>query len=203
MSDGLTTMMDLMRHGEPVGGRRYRGQTDDPLSETGWRQMRAAVGDQAPWHTVVSSPLSRCMEFAKELTERHGLPLEVDVRIKELGYGEWEGLTPDELLAADPDILQRFRNDPLRHAPPGAEPLAVFRERVLAAWEELGERHQGKHVLVIAHAGVIRLVVNHILGGTMDRLFRLHVPCAGITRIRIDHAAGLIVPQLMFHAGSL
>ncbi|MEW6253578.1 MAG: histidine phosphatase family protein, partial [Planctomycetota bacterium] len=63
----MSTLIDLMRHGEPVGGRRYRGQVDDPLSEKGWAQMRAAVGEAAPWHHVVSSPLLRCREFAETL----------------------------------------------------------------------------------------------------------------------------------------
>ncbi|MHB1590203.1 MAG: histidine phosphatase family protein [Sulfuricella sp.] len=40
-----STTIDLIRHGEPVGGRRYRGRTDDPLSEKGWNQMWTAVGD--------------------------------------------------------------------------------------------------------------------------------------------------------------
>ena len=40
MSEKIVTRIDLIRHGEPVGGRRYRGQIDDPLSEKGWKQMR-------------------------------------------------------------------------------------------------------------------------------------------------------------------
>ncbi|MEK6748901.1 MAG: histidine phosphatase family protein, partial [Pseudomonadota bacterium] len=39
-----TTVVDMIRHGEPVGGKRYRGHRDDPLSDIGWRQMREAVG---------------------------------------------------------------------------------------------------------------------------------------------------------------
>ena len=56
MSDPLSTVIDLLRHGEPLGGRRYRGQRDDPLSEQGWRQMRASVGGYREWQAVVSSP---------------------------------------------------------------------------------------------------------------------------------------------------
>ena len=49
MPHKLITTLDLMRHGEPVGGRRYRGRTDDPLSEKGWNQMWTAVGDYRGW----------------------------------------------------------------------------------------------------------------------------------------------------------
>lgn len=199
----LTTTIDLMRHGEPVGGRRYRGQLDDPLSEKGWQEMRAAVGDHRPWDAIVSSPLSRCRAFAEELSARTGLTLVIEPRLKELGFGEWEGRSAEELSARDPDILVRFWQDPLNHTPPGAEPLAAFRDRVLAAWEELLVRHAGQHLLVITHAGVIRMLVRHALDMPLERLFRLHVPSAGLTRLRVEHNGANILPKLLFHAGRL
>ncbi len=71
MSQVVTTV-DLLRHGEPEGGNKYRGALDDPLSELGWAQMRAATGDRCPWQAIVSSPLRRCAAFARELANRHG-----------------------------------------------------------------------------------------------------------------------------------
>ena len=76
------TCIDLLRHGEPVGGRRYRGQIDDPLSDTGWQQMRAALADRRDWDIIYTSPLRRCAEFAGELAARHGLPLASDPRLQ-------------------------------------------------------------------------------------------------------------------------
>jgi iron complex transport system substrate-binding protein len=55
MPHKLITTLDLMRHGEPVGGRKYRGQLDDPLSKKGWAQMRRAVGEHCPWQAGVPS----------------------------------------------------------------------------------------------------------------------------------------------------
>jgi len=203
MSRKLITTFDLMRHGEPVGGRKYRGQTDDPLSEKGWAQMRDAVGNHCPWQAVISSYLSRCADFSRELAERHQLPLEIDARLIELGFGAWEGRTPDELTAADPETLNRFRSNPLMHAPPGAEPLTAFRDRIISAWDSLLERHDGKHVLVVAHAGVIRMIVAHVLNVPLQHLFRLQVLNAGITRIRVEKHDGQLFPQLLFHGGNL
>ena len=73
MTQSVTTTLDLLRHGEPVGGSRYRGQTDDPLSDKGWAQMRDAVGDVHPWDHIITSPLSRCSDFAHELAARHNI----------------------------------------------------------------------------------------------------------------------------------
>lgn len=198
-----TTTIDLIRHGEPVGGRRYRGQVDDPLSEKGWRQMREAVADHCPWQRIVSSPLIRCAAFAEELAKRHGLPLQLEPRLQEIGFGEWEGKTADELLAQDPQCLWRFYRDPLNNTPPGAETLAAFRDRVIAAWDELLQQHAGRHVLVVGHAGMMRMILRHVLDMPLERVFRLQVANACITRIEVDGHGPDALPRLLFHDGVL
>lgn len=203
MSTIISTTVDLMRHGEPVGGRRYRGQIDDPLSDRGWAQMRDAVADHCPWSAVISSPLLRCAEFGRELAARHDLPLTLDARLMELGFGEWEGRTAEELMRDDPERLARFWRDPITHRPPGGESLAAFRERVVGAWEQLLAERAGKPLLVVCHAGVIRMIVRHVLDMPLDRLFRIQVPSAGLTRIRVDGSGADALPKLVFHAGHL
>ena len=198
-----TTTIDLIRHGEPVGGRRYRGQIDDPLSEKGWRQMREAVGDACPWDVIVSSPLIRCRAFADELAQRHGLPVSFDARFKEIGFGVWEGKTADEISADDPDALMRFYADPVRYRPQGAEPLSDFEARIGAGLSALLKQHEGRHVLVVGHAGVIRMILRHALGIPVANIFRIQVPNAGLTRLEYHRHAGDFTARLLFHAGSL
>ena len=202
MPDTITTI-DLIRHGEPVGGHKYRGQSDDPLSEKGWAQMRTAVGEHRPWDVIISSTLSRCAAFASELAQRHALPLEFDARLMEIGFGEWEGRTAAEVTAQDPALLKRFWSDPLNNVPPGAELLTAFRDRVIPAWDEILARHSGKHILIVGHAGVIRMVVRHVLDMPLQRVFRITVPNAGITRIRVENDGEQTLPTLLFHAGAL
>lgn len=180
------TLIDMLRHGEPVGGRRYRGQTDDPLSEKGWRQMRAATAGERPWTAIVSSPLSRCRAFAEELAGETGLPLAFDDRLKEVGFGIWEGKTPDELKEADPDCVFNFKRDPVACRPQGAEAIADFYDRVGAAYQDLLAAHAGGHVLVVAHAGVIRMVICRVLGLAPEHAYRIQVASAGIARFRIE-----------------
>jgi alpha-ribazole phosphatase/probable phosphoglycerate mutase len=197
------TTVDLLRHGEPVGGARYRGRQDDPLSDAGWRQMRAAVGDHRPWQAIVSSPLARCRAFAEELAARHGLPLDVDERWQEIGFGEWEGCTAEDLQAREPERLSRFWRDPLNHPPPGGEPLAVFAERIHAAWRTLLARHAGRQVLLVGHAGGIRLVLQQVMSFPLARLLAIEVPYAALTRVQVKHHAAGDLPGLVFHAGAL
>jgi alpha-ribazole phosphatase/probable phosphoglycerate mutase len=199
----MKTTIDLIRHGEPVGGKKYRGWLDDPLSEQGWRQMRGAVGDHCPWATIITSPLRRCAAFAEELAARHGLPLEIEPRLKELGFGEWEGFTAQELLARDPQVLQRFWRDPVNNTPPRAETLLEFHERIIPAWNDVLARHAGHHVLIVGHAGMMRMILRHVLDMPLERMFRIQVENACITRIEVDAHEGMLLPRLMFHGGCL
>ncbi len=195
------TLIDFMRHGEPVGGRRYRGKTDDPLSAAGWAQMRAAVSGACPWQAVVASPLLRCAEFAAELGNQRRLPVTFDERFAELGYGEWEGKTSAEIEAASPGAILRYRRDPLRCRPAGAENLDEFVARFGAAWRDLLSAYAGKHLLVVAHAGVIRMALAHALGIPLGSMFRIEVAYAGLTRFKIEGRGDEQVVSLVFHGG--
>ena len=195
----MITTLDLMRHGEPVGGRKYRGQIDEPLSEKGWAQMQAAVGDARPWTQIVSSPLVRCRAFAETLAERHGLPLALDERLMEVGFGEWEGKTAAEIERNGPGTLARFKSDPLNARPAGAEPLADFQARVAAGLQDMLAQYIGQHLLLVGHAGVIRMALAWALHIPLEHAYRIEVATASMTRLRFDdgHAS------LVFHGGSL
>lgn len=199
----VTTLIDLMRHGEPVGGSRYRGQIDDPLSDTGWNQMRAAIGHHHPWEAIVSSPLARCLAFAEELSERHGIALEIEPRLQELGFGSWQGKTKEEISRYDPGVLQRFFRDPMNNRPEDSEGLADFRARIASAWNDILNRHAGEHILMICHAGVIRMVLSLVLDVPLANLFRIKVANAGITRIECLEQGEEFLGQLVFHGGTL
>jgi alpha-ribazole phosphatase len=186
--------IDLIRHGEPEGGRRYRGQIDDPLSERGWVQMRGAVRGRAPWDGIVSSPLRRCRAFAEELADKLDLPLRIDERIREVGFGAWEGHTADELRARDPEVITRFYHDPVNNRPEGAEPLGAFSARVHTAFTEL-LADGTHHPLMVTHAGVIRTIIAQLLDAPLASIYRISVQTASLTRIRYD---GERPPTLVF-----
>lgn len=192
------TLIDLIRHGEPEGGKRYRGQIDDPLSAIGWQQMWDAVGEAAPWQQIVTSPLLRCQAFATALAERHTLPLAVDARLMEIGFGAWEGCTAEQLRAEDPQQIARFYNDPINARPAGAEPLAVFRTRVIEGFNAVVDAYAGQHVLLVCHAGVMRAVISQVLSAPLEAMYRIEVAYAAITQIKYD---GERPPQLLSHGG--
>lgn len=179
------TVIDLLRHGEPLGGRRYRGQIDDPLSEKGWSEMWHAVSGETPWQLIITSPLRRCSEFADQLSERLSLPLYRDERLKEVGFGAWEGLTHQQLRERDADILTRFYLDPQHNRPEDAETLESLNQRVAQAFDQAVSEHRGKHLLIIAHAGVIRSLLTRTLNAPPSHMYRLSIGTASFSRIEI------------------
>ncbi len=194
----LTTYIDVIRHGEPVGGQRYRGHSvDDPLTEKGWAQMRAAVAESPPWQHIVSSPLKRCLEFSQELANDLQINYTVEDKLKEIGFGEWEGKTPDDILAEDSEALNHFYRDPVNNRPKGAEPLDTFSERVWNAYLDISHLHLNKHILIVAHAGVARAITANILKMSLDDVYsRLKIEYGAIICSSIDIDSP---PRLVIH----
>ncbi len=194
-----STTIDLIRHGEPKGGTLFRGWQDDPLSDTGWSQMRSAVENRPTWDRIITSPLLRCSEFASELEQQSGKPCMVDPRLKELGFGDWEGADPAAVYEQMPEALGNFWKDPCAYPPPGGESMVLFQSRVEAAWQDLQILYPGEHLLVVAHGGVNRMIIGKVLGMPVANIFRMEIPYAGISRIKVDEG----IPRLVFHCGQL
>ncbi len=165
--------------------------------------MRSAIAEHHPWSAIVSSSLQRCAAFAEEVATRHQLPLTQDQQLMELGFGEWEGKTAQQLMEEDPEALNNFWRDPINNPPPGGETLAYFRKRVLKGWQNAITQHRGEHILMVGHAGMMRMIIREVLGMPLENMFRLHIPNAGITRISIDHNENGDLPRLHFHVGQL
>jgi alpha-ribazole phosphatase len=198
----LTTTIDLIRHGEPEGGQKFRGHTDDPLSTTGWAQMREAVGPDKHWDAIVSSTLTRCAAFAQELGARHQLPVTTDARFMEISFGEWEGHTATEIARRFPGQIERFWRDPTQNRPPGAEALNGFEERIHAAFSDVQKNFAGQRVLLVCHGGVIRMILREVLGHPLENLFHIEVPYACMTRLKIHHDEEYgTLARLVFHGG--
>lgn len=177
-------MIEFIRHGLPQGGKCYRGNgIDDPLSETGWDQMWQSIGEDACWHRIVSSPMQRCLPFAEALGKKLNVPVTSDRDLREVGFGSWEGKTRRQLIAEDASGFHAFYRDPAGNRPPGAEALEALIHRVASVVQAISAKSPDESVLVVAHAGVMRAALAHILA----------LPPASMYRIRIDYARRMII----------
>jgi alpha-ribazole phosphatase/probable phosphoglycerate mutase len=199
----MRTTIDLLRHGEPVGGKRYRGHQDDPLSETGWKQMEHVIDPNVRWDAILTSPLKRCADFAHSLSLKQSLPLFVEPRLLEISFGAWEGRTAEELIHGEAEQLYAFWADPFNHPPPGGEPLAAFLKRTLSAWNRIQTEWQDKHILVICHAGTIRMIFCHLLGLPVVQQFNIQVDYASLSRVVIEGDDDHVLARLVSHQGGV
>jgi broad specificity phosphatase PhoE len=177
----------LLRHAETDWNRerRFQGWRDIPLSPTGREQAESAARLLAasPLAAVWSSPLSRARETAALIAAPHKLTVHEADAFKEMGFGEWEGLTRDEVRERFPDAHRAWAETPHDAAWPGAETLGAVRARALAGLDELREAHQGQTVCLVSHGITSRILILEALGLGLDRLWSLGLSSAGISEL--------------------
>ncbi len=178
-------IIDLLRHGEVEGERwAFRGSTDVPLTALGRAQMDAvgaALADKA-FSSVATSPLQRCRLFAERQAEVRTARLEVLHEMREIDFGDWEGKGAQEI---DESLLRVFWSSPVGFCPPGGEPFDLFASRVVSGWEAWLSGADEEHRLLVAHGGVIRVLLAHLLGMPLTSIWRLHLPYASWSRVSL------------------
>lgn len=163
----------LVRHGETTGQSsiRYYGSTDLPLSEEGKQQMLelgtclAATGVR--FDLAITSALQRSREAAGLIAPNVCVrPL---AEFNEIHFGDWEGLTEEEIRTLDPQAHAEWRRSPETFHYPRGESVALFRSRVCDAFEMLLPLLP-ESTLFVAHKGVIRTVLERLLPSRSERL---------------------------------
>ena len=178
------TKIILVRHGhvEGISPERFRGRVDLTLTAEGRRQA-AVTADRihATWRpaAVFASPLSRCRATAEAIATPLGLsPRPLDGLI-DIDYGQWQGLTPNEVRARWPGLLETWYRAPDWAAIPGGETLQDVLVRALSALRDVVDRHPSDTVVLVAHDSVNRVILLHALGLPLSRYWRLgQHPCA-------------------------
>lgn len=181
------TRFNLIRHGQIDGPAALYGRTDVALSRAGWQQMYQQTGRLQNLDAIISSPLRRCQDFAKDLAVDHELALQVEPGIQECDFGEWDGIKFDDHSQQWP-LMTSFWQDPDHNTPPKGESLEAFHNRVVTSWQSLCQQHKGKNNLLVCHGGVIRQILAHILPTDWrsgEWYSQLHIGYASLTRITI------------------
>lgn len=172
------TQVILVRHGQTEWNRveRFRGRADVALNETGLAQAEA-TGKRiaADWQpgAVYSSPLSRATRTAEAIAKHFNLAVQIHSGLADIDYGEWQGLTPNEVKARWPEAHYAWFNRPDTARIPGGETLQHLRERGMAAVNELAARHGGETIVLVGHTVINRIILVGVLGLRNDRFWRL------------------------------
>lgn len=157
--------LSFLRHGETellTQGLVLRGQLDDPLTDRGREQMNTAFDKYLPmydWQAIISSPLSRCAEIARQKSAQYKLPLLLLDELGELNFGEWEGKFTAELFEQFSNELAIWWQSPTQFTPPNGESITSFAKRIdtaLIKIEQFAKANQYDKLCIISHGGVIK-----------------------------------------------
>ncbi|MGD9698909.1 histidine phosphatase family protein [Acinetobacter sp.] len=174
--------IDFLRHGETELSHTLRGSTDDALTDSGWQKMQQTVdqflknNSPNPWDVVFSSPLQRCALFADEIASNLKLELILDRNLQEMHFGDWEGVSTQEIYEKQPDVLAQFWETPTRFSPPNAETMQQFQQRILNALQHIQgsmQQHQFAHAMVVTHGGVIKLLKCLAFNQPLDNILKM------------------------------
>jgi len=156
----------LWRHGQTIWNaeRRFQGQTDIPLDDTGEAQAEYAARRLATLRpdAIFSSDLTRAAGTAAPLARLTGLAVTLDKDLRERSGGSWEGLT-------DREIAERYPAERASWNPPDGEPTTAVADRVAAALRRVADTvADGGLAVVVSHGAALRLGMARILGLTED-----------------------------------
>lgn len=191
----------MLRHGESQYSHTLRGHLDDELTAKGWQQMQATieqVTDQT-WDVIVSSSLKRCACFAEQLAKTTGLPLLLNHDLKEMYFGDWEGISTQQIYETSPELLANFWQKPSQYCPPHAETLNQFQTRVLKGFQDLLEYMQKQnlqHALVITHGGVIKLLACLARQQPLDDLLKMPAELGKLYSLEFSETDGQVTFKL-------
>lgn len=178
------TTLYLMRHGEPEGGRKYRGfEVDDVLSSKGWDQMNQAILKPEHWDVVVSSPLKRCSEFSQQVANQNNIALDIRSDLKEIGFGHWSGKNRTEVKLDYAQEYELFYQNPVKNTPKNAEPFSAFYSRVITELKIIEQDYLGQSILLVAHAGVIRAIIASVLNIPHKNAYDMQIRNAALIKI--------------------
>ncbi len=182
------TRIILIRHGQTAWNRveRFRGRADLALDETGLAQAEATarrVADEWKPVAVYCSPLQRAVQTAQTIARRLGQDMQPLPGFIDIDYGQWEGLTPEEVAQRWPDLACAWWEAPHAVTIPGGESLQQVRLRSMATLQQLIKRHQEEEVAVVAHTVVNRVLLCAVLGLDNSHFWRIRQDTCAINVI--------------------
>ncbi len=168
--------VQLIRHG-PVHNpeKRIYGWSDIPLSEPAENIIDVISNETLDGFSIlITSDLQRCLNAAEALADCSGLPILITDRLREQSFGDWEGMTWDEVKTQYPKEWKQFFQDWIHARPPYGESFIEVSQRVIRFREE--RNSQPENEIWITHAGPIRAIVSHINNISLINAFDIECP---------------------------
>lgn len=195
--DRKETTLFLIRHGETDWNvnQRYLGKTDVSLSETGKKQIHQLYQQ---WQhllidVVYTSPLKRARETTAILCPENKIPVVAHDGLRELDFGDWEGLTAEQIAIQFPHKLADWKIDSYTHMTPSGESMHAVQDRVTQTYQEATTAYQGKTIAFIGHGGSFSILLCFLLGITPKARWQFRLSPASISKLSVSDDDVVIV----------
>jgi probable phosphoglycerate mutase len=184
-------LLYFLRHGVTDASQngRYSGALDPDLTPAGYEMAHdfAASYESLAWSAIYCSPMRRTIATATPLSEMTGVPVQLRAGLKEIGYGSWEGLTPEETNRDFHDDYVRWLADPGWNAPTGGERGIDIERRAALVLEEIEQGGVTGNVLVVSHKATIRIMICSLLGIDVGRFRdRIGAPVGSVSVVEFQ-----------------
>jgi probable phosphoglycerate mutase len=182
----VTTLL-LVRHAncDHVGKRLVGRLPNIRLNSQGEREAETLASRLASMRlaAIYSSPLERAVETARTVAGPHELVVRSAEGLVEIDYGDWTGLTLDEVRAL-PE-WRAYHASRSRMAIPNGERIAEVQARAVATIEQIGAEHPNDTVVAVSHGDVIRAIIAHVACIPLDAIDRFEVLPASVAVIEL------------------
>ena len=194
------TKVIFIRHGQTewnVTGR-YQGQSDVKLTEEGKKQAEKLADNfpVAKVDAVYASDLCRAMVTAETIANKFGLKVQAESAFRELSFGDWEGLTYQQIVDKWEDAMANFLQHPDVLEIPGGESFPAVQQRAMKRLNELIEKHDGQTIVVVAHGAVLRTMLTAALHMPLQYLWSIRQFNTAVNIVRYDSDANPTVELL-------
>ena len=178
----------LFRHGETANSKEvcFNGHYDVGLSKRGQKQFQhwADILKQETFNAVYSSDLQRTRNSAQFIGQQHGLEPVSYFELRELSFGTWEGMSVAEVERTYPGQMKERMESVATFQADGGETYSQLQARVIPKFEEIVSRHPNEKIAMVCHGGVNRVILAHLLGIPIDKIFRIHQDYAALNVIQ-------------------
>jgi len=189
------TIFYLVRHGVTSHtGHRLSGRMPDiHLSDAGRGEAEVAATSlvKVRLKSIYSSPIDRCIETARTIADKHGLPVRTRKDLAEVEYGTWTNKSLKTV--ARTKLWSSVQKWPAGTRFPEGESFVEIQSRGVAVLEDLRTRHPKDRICVVSHGDVIRLVMAHYMGIHLDLFQRILITPASISVLSVTDSGPVVL----------
>lgn len=184
------TEIVLVRHGETPLNKDgvYFGHLDPSLNEKGIEQLcktrdKLKKIEKENYSAVYCSDLTRCVESLQLLEIDNKIPVFYEKRLRELHFGDCEGKMYEEIIQIYPELEEQLKTNWQTVRFGGGETAFELEKRVVDCLEEIFDKYNGKRVLLVAHAGVIKTILSYYLIGDPKLHWKFNIENGSISKM--------------------